>query len=236
MRLKKYKLIEIEKIEKIEDIKEVLDITVENDHSYLANGIIVHNCTTSANAAIHYPSASLIQECYEISKEFKKPTKIIADGGFQKFADIIKALALGAHSVMLGGVLSKCIESCSACFVKIDDKYELIPEDYDLDSVHPPINYFNALNYFEKGVPVYKYYRGMSTKQVQSDWGKTDLKTAEGIVKYNRVEYTLSGWTENFSDYLKSNMSYCDKRDLDEYSGKVQTIQISDHAYNRFNK
>jgi hypothetical protein len=39
-------------------------------------------CTTSANVAVHYPMA-LISECYEISKEFDNPTKIIADGGFK---------------------------------------------------------------------------------------------------------------------------------------------------------
>ena len=57
--------------------------------------------------------------------------------------------------------------------------------------------------------PIKKKYRGMSTKAVQRSWGKTNLVTAEGITKYQRVEYTLEQWTENFKDYLRSAMSYC---------------------------
>ena len=45
-------------------------------------------CTTSANVAIHYPMASLIRECKDLSYGVDKPTKIIADGGFKNFSDI----------------------------------------------------------------------------------------------------------------------------------------------------
>ena len=44
----------------------------------------------------------------------------------------------------------------------------------------------------------------MSTKAVQRSWGKSELITAEGITKYQKVEYTLEQWAENFKDYLKS--------------------------------
>jgi hypothetical protein len=59
-------------------------------------------CLTSANTGVHYPMASLINECYEIKKEKGYETKIIADGGFRNYDDIIKALMLGADYVMLG--------------------------------------------------------------------------------------------------------------------------------------
>ncbi len=64
-------------------------------------------CTTSANVSIHYPMASLIRECKDLSYGVDSPTKIIADGGFKNFSDIIKALALGADAVMLGGIFNK---------------------------------------------------------------------------------------------------------------------------------
>ena len=181
-------------------------------------------CTTSANVSIHYPMASLISECHEIGLNYDNPTKIIADGGFRNFSDIIKALAVGADYVMLGGIFNKCLESCSSSYTKSDDE-TFLEKDY-----------LTAKTLFEDGDNVYKYYRGMSTKEVQKAWNRKVLKTGEGISKYNLVEYTLEGWVENFSDYLKSAMSYTGCRTLDEFIGGPQIIQISTQAFNRFNK
>jgi IMP dehydrogenase len=180
-------------------------------------------CTTSANVAIHYPMASLIFECGVISKEFTNPTKIIADGGFRNFSDIIKAIGLGADAVMIGGILNKCLESVSDSYTKVGEQYIKIGSE-------------DALNRFSLGEDIYKYYRGMSTKEVQKTWKKDDLKTAEGITKYNRVEYSLNSWVENFTDYLKSNMSYCGFRTIEEFKGNANFVQITTQAYNRFNK
>ena len=143
-------------------------------------------CTTSANVAIHYPMASLIKECKDRSYSWDKPTKIIADGGFKNFSDIIKALAMGADYVMLGGIFNKCLESCG-------DNYITNTGDAN------PITLEEAINLFNSDFIVYKYYRGMSTKEVQKSWNRAELKTGEGISKFNQVEYTLSGWIENFT-------------------------------------
>jgi IMP dehydrogenase/GMP reductase len=185
-------------------------------------------CTTAANVGIFYPSASLVNECYNISKEFENPTKIIVDGGFRNTSEIIKALALGGSSVMLGGIFNKCLESCSNDFIKIIPKSG--PSEYK------EITRDQALKYFNEGGDVYKYYRGMSTKEVQKSWNKKELKTGEGISKYNKVEYTLEGWTENFIDYLKSAMSYTNSRCLEEFIGEVNWVKISQNSFMRFNK
>lgn len=184
-------------------------------------------CTTSANVAIHHPMASLVIDCYEISKGFENPTKIIADGGFKNFSDIIKAIGLGAHACMLGSVFNKTLESCSDTFILNDN---ITGPDYI------KLNKDEALKFYKNGHDVYKYYRGMSTKEVQKTWNRKELKTGEGITKYNKVEYTLSGWVENFTDYLKSSMSYCNSREIEEFRGKVNFIRISQNAFNRFNK
>jgi IMP dehydrogenase/GMP reductase len=181
-------------------------------------------CTTSANVSIHYPMASLVNECYNISKEFDNPTKILADGGFRSFSDIIKALALGADACMLGGIFNKCLESCSDNFLK------------DSTGVFHLINEERANINFNEGIDVWKYYRGMSTKEVQKSWNRKELKTGEGISKYNKVEYTLSGWCENFTDYLKSAMSYSNSKTLQEFIGKANWVQITQNSFNRFNK
>jgi hypothetical protein len=219
--------IEIESIDEFEYDGLVYDITVEEDESYNINRIVVHNsaCTTSANVSIHYPMASLVNECYEISKEFDKPTKILADGGFRNTSDIIKALALGANGCMLGGIFNKCLESCSDTYT-----YSVSRTDYI------KIRKEEAIHLYKNGEPLYKYYRGMSTKEVQKVWARKELKTGEGITKYNKVEYTLSGWTENFTDYLKSAMSYSNSRSLEEFIGQAQWVKISQNSFNRFNK
>lgn len=181
-------------------------------------------CTTSANVSIHYPMASLINECYKFGQEFENPTKIIADGGFKNFSDIIKALALGADYVMLGGLFNKSLESCGETFMK------------DSQGQYFRVDYIKAMNSFDVGMDVYKYYRGMSTKEVQKSWNKSELKTGEGITKYNKVEWTLSGWCENFTDYLKSAMSYTDSRNLLQFIGQVRFEVISQNSFMRFNK
>lgn len=181
-------------------------------------------CTTSANGGVHYPMASLVNECYKISKNFKKPTKIIADGGFKNFSDINKALALGADYVMIGGILSKAMESCS-------DFYYL-----ESENTYSKISKSEAIERYNAGDDVYKYYRGMSTKEVQKTWNRTVLKTSEGITKYNKVEYTLTGWCENFEDYLKSTMSYCGKTSLKKFIGKANFVHITQNAFDRYNK
>jgi hypothetical protein len=76
----------------------------------------------------------------------------------------------------------------------------------------------------------------MSTKEVQKEWGNTNLKTSEGIVTYREVEYTIKGWVDNFESYLRSAMSYSGTRTLKEFVGEVDIIRISGNAYKRFNK
>jgi len=180
-------------------------------------------CTTSANTSIHYPMGSLIKECYDIKISNDSSTKIVADGGFKNFDEIFKAYNLGADFVMLGGIINKSIESCG-------DNYQYINGEYK------KINYAESLERFNYGELVFKEYRGMSTKEVQKSWGKTNIKTSEGIKKYNKVEYTIKGWTENFESYLKSCMSYQNKKSIEDFIGNSEYVFITQNSFNRFNK
>ncbi len=180
-------------------------------------------CLTAQNVGIFYPMASLIIYCNSISKEYNRKTKIVADGGFREYSEIIKALACGADYVMIGGILSKSLESCSEFYTKHGDSYTKIGKKV-------------AISYFKENGEIYKKYRGMSTKEVQRDWNRESIKTSEGIVKYNKIEYTFEKWIENFEDYLKSCMSYTNSLTLDDFIGNVDVIEISEHSYNRFNK
>jgi glutamate synthase domain-containing protein 2 len=143
----------------------------------------------------------------------------VADGGMQGYDDIIKALALGADYVMVGSLFNKAMQSAGHNY---------------LWGLRTP--YFMAKILWKWGFPIKKKYRGMSTKAVQRSWGKTRLVTAEGITKFQKVEYNLSQWVENFQDYLRSNMSYCGAKTLSEFIGEVEWEYITNNALKRFQK
>lgn len=180
-------------------------------------------CLTSANTGVHYPMASLIKECFEIKRHRGYDSKIVADGGFRNYDDIIKALALGADYVMLGGMLNKTLESCSdtLLFGKFKLSKGLATKIWE--------KYPFMRKYF------YKKFRGMSTKEVQKKWGRGKIKTSEGVHRMNKVEYTLTGWTENFKDYLRSAMSYTNSRNLESFKDS-EFVFITENAKQRFNK
>lgn len=220
----KYKFKEINKIEKITDTVFVNDLSVLDDNSYTINNTCVHNCgcLTTVQTGVGFPMASLIKETYDLSCTLRTPAKIVADGGFKKYADVIKALALGADYVMLGSMFNKALESIGET-----KKHGYTVVDQFSDETKQA---------FHSGAPLFKTFRGMSTKEVQKDWGKTDIKTSEGIVCTQLVEYTISGWVENFSHYLKSAMSYTDSLTISEFIGKPECIEVSQNAFNRYNK
>lgn len=199
-----------------------------------------NGCLTSANTGIGYPMASLIQECYQIKKNGHYNTKIVADGGFKKYADIIKAICLGADYVMLGSMFNKALESCGNLYAEINEYYGIVPiENWRNLIANNIIPGYSLLDIELKDlmyhVNLYKKFRGMSTKGVQSEWGRINLKTSEGITKFNKVEYTLKGFTENLEDYLRSAMSYTNSKTLEEFRGSKFEI-ITQNSFNRFNK
>jgi hypothetical protein len=76
----------------------------------------------------------------------------------------------------------------------------------------------------------------MSTKEVQISLGKENLTTSEGISKMVPIEYKLSGWIENFDDYLRSAMSYSDCLTLKDFVGNQNYIHITEQAIRRYKK
>lgn len=182
-------------------------------------------CLTTKQSGIGFPMASLIRETYlaklyiKINNPDLKLPKIVADGGMKDYADIIKALALGADYVMLGSILNKAIESCAP-------------------------NYWHGIKVgkhlgnwlFSHGFTIKKYFRGMSTKGAQKAMGKTKFKTSEGITRFRKAEYSLSGWVRNFEHYLRNAMSYSNCKTLEEFIGNVEIIEITPKAFERFNK
>jgi GMP reductase len=181
-----------------------------------------NGCLTTQQTGIGYPMASLIKECYDVSCTLEKPAKIVADGGMKEYSDIIKALALGADYVMVGSIFNKALESAGDTYfmgVKINQYSKFAEWILNKTDIH-----------------LVKKFRGMSSKEVQRLWGKKVIKTSEGIVKKQNVDYTIGQWVENFDHYLRSAMSYTGAETLSDFIGKVKVNQISQQAYKRFNK
>lgn len=188
-------------------------------------------CLTTVQTGVGYPMASLIHECYQVSCNLSSPAKIVADGGFKSYADIIKALALGSDYVMLGSILNKALESAGDTYLA-NTKGEGWTEPGEKIYQYS----VETANLFKYGTKMFKKFRGMSTKEAQKAMGKTELKTSEGVTRMQPVEYTLEGWRDNFVSYLSSAMSYSNAANLQEFVGNAKWNMISENSLNRFKK
>ena len=66
-------------------------------------------CTTRVVAGIGVPQITAVLESAAAAAEYGIP--VIADGGIKYSGDIVKAIAAGAHAVMLGSLFAGCEES-----------------------------------------------------------------------------------------------------------------------------
>ena len=202
-------------------------------------------CTTASNTGVHYPVFSLLKETYEIKKSINGKCRIIADGGIKDYRDIQKAL-LYADDVMIGSLFNKAIESAGkttygASYFNIFGHRMLRPIKtlFQYGRVVPVNKYNSVIFKIKKGtLDVWKECYGMSTKLAQNEINKANgiknnkYKTAEGLIKKQKVEYSIEGWVENEIDYLRSAMSYTNSRTLDEYKDS-RWVRISEIKYNK---
>jgi len=235
------KLIEIKTIEKKNRSQIVYDIEVEKEHSYIANNYIVHNCTTSCNVGVHFPTATLIDEARMEKDKWEKShnfsTKIIVDGGISNFDDIQKCICLGADAVMSGSIFAKSQEACEPIvFLQPDylNMADAIPaEEYAeklaelkerSDACDSCYNeYWEAYKKMSRRKP-YRLYYGMSTKLAQKKTGGNGKTTSEGISRPIAVEYPIAKWADNMASYMKSCMSYTGCKTIEEMKKNTELI------------
>ena len=208
-------------------------------------------CLTSVQVSVHTPMATLLSEIHSaklriMQKQFvkeepiKELPKIIADGGIDSYDKIIKCLALGADYVMCGKIFAECEEACGETLQKFlysDGTYkyynyvDALVAEKESDLIKTSILKLSSKPYIIQIFPnIYRNYYGMSTKKAQKEMGNDKLHTSEGVERMVEVKYTLSGWIENFVDYLRSAMSYCDSYSLYEFQKKAKVIQITNAA------
>lgn len=226
-------------------------------------------CLTTSNSSIHYPIASLIDKCKYYkniadkgfdendnpTSYFKSHPYLVADGGIRGYADVIKALGLGADYVMIGSLFTGLLESAAPLNIESYNNHYLYfykdgiinngVEDIlniwkGLDSEYPVISdelEKQKKDFIKDMKTITKESYGMSTKKAQkliNPSAKT--KTSEGCTKYITVKETVKQWTDNMIDYMRSAMSYTDKRTINEFKGNVDLIINSSSAILAVNK
>lgn len=212
----------------------------------------VHTPMATLLSETHSVKMRIMSEQFAGKLPIRPVPKIIADGGIDSYDKIIKCLALGADYVMCGKIFAKCEEACGETLQKFFytdgtykylNYYDAIKAKADIDRANCFSNIFTAkqaistsINEMSEPHPIkayneiYRNYYGMSTKRAQKEMGKENLHTSEGVERMVTVEYSLSGWIENFIDYLRSAMSYCDSYSLYEFQKKAKVIAITGAA------
>lgn len=192
------------------------------------------SCLTGTQTGCFVPMASLIAETYKVKTDCMGTTKIVADGGISTYSKAIKCLALGADYVMMGRVFAGCIEAAGDIY-----KFGLGGKKI----INKNILTVNDL----KNTEYFRDYYGMSSKLAQIKMAGyssieeaknhgVHLKTSEGKFLRVPVQYTMSGWLENFTDYLRSAMSYTNSRFLNgEFKRKARVIVISQSSSESIN-
>ena len=82
-----------------------------------------HVCTTRLVAGAGVPQLTAIIDSYSIAKEYGVP--IIADGGINTSGDIVKALAAGASTVMIGSLFAGTDETPGYLIMRNNQKFKL---------------------------------------------------------------------------------------------------------------
>ena len=196
-------------------------------------------CTT-ANTGIFYPMASLITNTSHHRErvidaincgntEYKSVPMIVADGGFNTHGDIIKALALGADYVMCGKIFAQTVEACGEIL------YKVYPNNFDVLTDGPFNKWIRTQEISRmKFLGCHRDYYGMSTKVAQKEFGKEGNKTEEGVHSIVPIRWYLDTWITEFTDYLKSAMSYTNHKGLETFVGGVLWGILSPTAIRTF--
>ena len=192
-------------------------------------------CLSSSNTGIHVPPATLINEMAKLKDEFKNDYRtlphIIADGGIRNYRDITKALALGADYVMIGSVFAKMLESAAP---KTSDIIGNLTEDIINSDNIKFIN--NQWMLGDDGLgEIHATFYGMASREGQIALSGKKTKTSEGVKKTLKVEYTMNTWVTNFTDYLRSAMSYVGVKSLNAFRKEAILVINSENAIKAVN-
>jgi len=162
-------------------------------------------CTTRIMSGMGVPQLTAVIDCVRAAKKYKK--KIIADGGIKTSGDIVKALAAGADSVMLGSLLAGTDEAPGKLVTIKGKKFKT----YRGMGSSAAMKLGSASRYGQE----------KAAKKFVSEG-------VEGLVEYQgklaEVVFQLIGG-------LRSGMAYLGAKNLRELKQKAKFIQISPAAW-----
>jgi len=168
-------------------------------------------CTTRMVAGVGVPQLTAIMVCSEKARELDIP--IIADGGIRYSGDVVKALAAGASTVMIGRLLAGTDESPGTIVVRNGRKYKIYRGMASLYAmlgreVREAGNEAEAL----LDASEYSYY-------------------AEGVEAYVPYTGSVSAVIRQLVAGLRSGMSYLGARNVDELRRNAVFIRITENAF-----
>ena len=159
-------------------------------------------CTTRVVAGIGVPQLTAIFDVAEVAS--RKGIPVIADGGIKYSGDIVKALAAGANSVMIGSLLAGCDESPSEEEIYQGRRFKT----------------YRGMG----SVGAMSGSQGSSDRYFQENNKKLVPEGIEGRVPYkgplNDTVYQMMGG-------LRSGMGYCGAATVDDLRKYAQFIKIS---------
>jgi IMP dehydrogenase len=160
-------------------------------------------CTTRIVAGIGIPQLTAITECARVGERYGVP--IVADGGIKYSGDITKALAAGAHSVMIGSLFAGTDESPGERILYQGRSYKLYRGMGSLGAM--------------AGGKGDRYFQG----EIQNV-SKLVPEGVEGRIPYKGsladVVYQLVGG-------LRAGMGYCGCRTIEELRQKARFMRIT---------
>jgi len=161
-------------------------------------------CTTRIVAGVGVPQITAIADAYKVASKYGIP--IIADGGIKFSGDITKAMAAGAHSVMIGSLLAGTEESPGETVLFQGRTYK----------VYRGMGSIEAMR------------QGSRDRYGQDEMEEDGAKLVpEGIV--GRVPYRgpLSATVFQLVGGLRSGMGYLGCRNLEELRKKAKFMRIT---------
>jgi IMP dehydrogenase len=160
-------------------------------------------CTTRIVAGIGVPQVTAIMNCKPVANKTGIP--LIADGGIKFSGDLTKAIAAGAHSVMIGSLFAGTDESPGETILFQGRSYKVYRGMGSLEAMK----------------------KGSKDRYYQTEQAEDDKLVPEGIV--GRVPYrgTLAGNIHQLIGGLKAGMGYVGCRTIEELRDKARFLKIS---------
>jgi IMP dehydrogenase len=158
-------------------------------------------CTTRVISGAGMPQITAITECARAAERFGVP--IIGDGGIKYSGDVAKALAAGAHCVMIGSLFAGTEESPGETILYEGRSYK---------------------SYRGMG-SIGAMQRGSSDRYFQAD--ERSKLVAEGIEGMVPYKGPLSDTVFQLIGGLRSGMGYAGARDIEALRREARFIRIS---------